>query len=158
MSIKDSHSRRVSFDTKEELGDKIGKLAVMIGILATRDSRSVRQFKSQIYQDKGRGKIEIIMTDAVIINEVIRIDIGQTVEIEDMIEVGLFMSKIIGELILEVMRGILIDKIAEESIEVITEMKFMTETEMGTGLEKGTFLEAKLIEVEIQVIVGLGQD
>ena len=33
----------------------------------------------------------------------------------------------------------MIDNIAEESIEVNTEMKVMTETEMGTGLEKGHF-------------------
>ena len=38
ISIRDSHNRKVSFDTKEELGDKIDKLAVMIGKLATRDS------------------------------------------------------------------------------------------------------------------------
>ena len=56
MSIKDSHSRRVFFDTKEELGDKIDKLAVMIGKLAIRDSRSVGKFKPQIYQGKGRGQ------------------------------------------------------------------------------------------------------
>ena len=47
MSIKDSHSRKVSFDTK---------LVVMIGKLATRDSGSSRQFKPQIYQGKGRGQ------------------------------------------------------------------------------------------------------
>ena len=56
MSIKDNHSRRVSFDTREELGDKIDKLLVMIGKLGTRDSRSGRQFKPQIYQGKGRGQ------------------------------------------------------------------------------------------------------
>ena len=38
MSIRDGHQRRVSFDMKEELGNKIEKLAVMIGKLATRDS------------------------------------------------------------------------------------------------------------------------
>ena len=48
MSIRDGHNRKVSFDTKEELGDKIDKLAVMIGKLATRDSRIGRQFKPQI--------------------------------------------------------------------------------------------------------------
>ena len=31
MSIIDNHSGKVSFDTREELGDKIDKLAVMIG-------------------------------------------------------------------------------------------------------------------------------
>ena len=56
MSIKDSHSRKVSFDTREELGDKIDKLVVMIGKLATRDIRLGRQFKPQIYQGKGRGQ------------------------------------------------------------------------------------------------------
>ena len=38
MSIRDVHHRKVSFDTKEELGDKIDKLVVMIGKLGTRDS------------------------------------------------------------------------------------------------------------------------
>ena len=56
MSIKDNHSRRVSFEPKEELGDEIDKLTVMIGKLATRDSRSVGQFKPQIYQGRGRGQ------------------------------------------------------------------------------------------------------
>ena len=56
MSLKDSHSRKVSFDTREELGDKIDKLVVMIGKLTTRDSRSGRQFKPQVYQGKGRGQ------------------------------------------------------------------------------------------------------
>ena len=55
-SIKDSHHRRVSFDTKEELGDKIDKLEVTIMKWATRDSGSVRQFKPQIDQGKGRGQ------------------------------------------------------------------------------------------------------
>ena len=42
MSIRDSHNRKVSFDTKEELGDKIDKLAVIIGKLVTRDSGAGR--------------------------------------------------------------------------------------------------------------------
>ena len=49
-------SRKVSFDTREHLGDKIDKLAVMIGKLATRDSRPGRHFQPQIYQGKGRGQ------------------------------------------------------------------------------------------------------
>ena len=57
MSIKDSHSRKVSFDTREEeLGGKIDKIAVMMGKLATRDSGSGRQFIPQIYQGRGRGQ------------------------------------------------------------------------------------------------------
>ena len=37
LSIRDGHNRMVSFDAKEDLGDKIDKSAVMIGKLATRD-------------------------------------------------------------------------------------------------------------------------
>ena len=55
-SIRDGHNRKVSFDTKEELGDKIDKLAVTIGKLATRDSGTGRQFKPQIYQTRCRGQ------------------------------------------------------------------------------------------------------
>ena len=56
MSIRDGHQRGVSFDIKEELGNKIDKLAVMIGKLATRDSRTNKQFKPQIQQSRGRGQ------------------------------------------------------------------------------------------------------
>ena len=56
MSIRDGHQRRVSFYTKEELGNKIDKLAVMICKLATGDSRTNRQFKPQIHHSRGRGQ------------------------------------------------------------------------------------------------------
>ena len=80
-------------------------------------------------------------------------------KIGDRIEVGLGMNKIIGEVILEVMQEILTDKIAEESIEIITEMKVVTEAEMGTGLEKGHFPETLVtIETGVQAIVGPGQN
>ena len=49
------------------------------------------------------------------------------------------------------------DKIAEENIEINTEMKVMTEA--GTGLKKGHFPEAiVIIEIGVQAIVGPGQD
>ena len=59
MSIRDGHSghhRKVTFDTKEELGDKIDKLVVMIGKLASRDNGTGRQLKPQIHQNRGRGQ------------------------------------------------------------------------------------------------------
>ena len=57
------------------------------------------------------------------------------------------------------MRGILTEKIAEESIEIIREMKIMAEAEMGTGLEKDHFPETVVaIEIGVQAIVGPGQD
>ena len=56
MRIRDSINRKVSFKTKEELGDKEDKLVVMIGKLATRDSGTGRRFKPQIHQGRGRGQ------------------------------------------------------------------------------------------------------
>ena len=105
-------------------------------------------------------KIEVIMTDAIMISEVIRINIDQIVETGgsvDRTEAGLGMNKIIGEVTSEAMQAILTDKIAEGSIEIITEMKGMTEA--GTGLEKGHFPVTLLaIEIGVQATVGPGQD
>ena len=56
MNIRDGHNRKVSFDAKEELVDKIDKLAVMIGKLTTRESGTGTQFKPQIYQNRVRGQ------------------------------------------------------------------------------------------------------
>ena len=56
MTIRDSHNRKASFDTKEELGDKIESLVAMIGKLATRYSGTGRQFKPQIHLSRGRGQ------------------------------------------------------------------------------------------------------
>ena len=57
MSIREGHnSRRVSFDAREELGNNIGKLTVMIGKLGARDSGRTRQFKPQIHQSRSRGQ------------------------------------------------------------------------------------------------------
>ena len=92
---------------------------------------------------EAEDKTKLTMTDAIMIGEAIRTDIGQIVETEDSIdkiEVGLGMNKIIGEEISEETWGALTDRIAEESTEIITEMKVMIEA--GIDLEKGHFPEA----------------
>ena len=67
------------------------------------------------------------------------------------------MKKIIGEVILEGMLEIMVDKIAEENIEIAIEMTVMIEA--GTGLEKGHFPEIMaIIELEVQATVDPGQD
>ena len=98
------------------------------------------------------------MTDTVMISKVIKIDTGQIVEAEDSIEkieVDQGMNKIIEEVILEVIQEhikIMKDKKIEES----TEMKVIAEVEIGTGLEKGHFLETSVIieTIGVQAIVG----
>ena len=133
----------------------------MIGKSAARDYRSGRQVKPQIYQGIGRGQNKGSYD-----GKVIRIDIGQIVKTGDSIgkmEVDLGMNKIIGEENLEVMQGhikTLKGKAVEESIGIITEMKVMAEVEIGTGLEKGHFLETLAVTETIgaQAIVGPDQD
>ena len=56
MSIRDGIKRKVSFKTRDELGDKIDKLTVMSGKLAAKDDNNKRPFKPQIYQSRGRGQ------------------------------------------------------------------------------------------------------
>ena len=56
MSIREGSGRRVSLDTRDELGDKIDKLTVMLGRLAAKDNNEKRPFKPQIYQSRGRGQ------------------------------------------------------------------------------------------------------
>ena len=75
---------------------------------------------------EAEDKTEVTMTDAIMISKAIRTDIGQIVETEDSIdriEVGLGMNKTIGEESSEEMQDTLKNKIAEESIEMITEIE-----------------------------------
>ena len=52
MRIRQGADRRVVFDTREELGDKIDKLMVMIGKLAAKHSNRNRSFKLQIHKSR----------------------------------------------------------------------------------------------------------
>ena len=59
MSIKDNCNKKVTFDTRDGLEDKIDKLTVMMGKLAARDNGTNRQFKPQIFQSRRRGQSRI---------------------------------------------------------------------------------------------------
>ena len=56
MSVRDRTDRRVSFNTREELGDKIDKLTVVMGKLAAKDSHERKPFKPQIYKSRGQSR------------------------------------------------------------------------------------------------------
>ena len=53
MSIRDGNDKRVFFNAKEELGDKIDKLTVMMSKLVAKDSYERKPFKPQIYKSRG---------------------------------------------------------------------------------------------------------
>ena len=56
MSVKDGTERRVSFNTRDELGDKIDKLTVVMSRLAAKDTHEKRPFKPQIYKSRGQHR------------------------------------------------------------------------------------------------------
>ena len=56
MSVRDRTDRRVSFNTREELVDKIDKLTVIMSKLGAKDSHEGRPFKPQIYKSRGQNK------------------------------------------------------------------------------------------------------
>ena len=56
LSVIDGTERRVSFNTKDELGDKIDKLTVVMSKLAAKDSHKRKPFKPQIYKSRGQNR------------------------------------------------------------------------------------------------------
>ena len=56
MSIREGTDKRVSFNTKDKLGDKIDKLTVVRSKLAANDSHERRPFKPQIYKSRGQNR------------------------------------------------------------------------------------------------------
>ena len=56
MSVRDGTERRVSFNTRDELGDKIDKLTVVMSKLAAKDIHERKPFKLQIYKSRGQNR------------------------------------------------------------------------------------------------------
>ena len=53
MNIRDGTDKRVSFNTRDELGDKIDKLTVMMSKQVAKDRHERKPFKPQIYKSRG---------------------------------------------------------------------------------------------------------
>ena len=56
MSVRDGADRRVSFNTRDELGDKIDKLTVVMSKLAVKDTHERKPLKPQIYKSRGQSR------------------------------------------------------------------------------------------------------
>ena len=56
MSVREGTDRRVSFNTRDELEDKIDKLTVVMSKLAAKDSHERKPFKPQIYKSRGQNR------------------------------------------------------------------------------------------------------
>ena len=103
-------------------------------------------------------RTEITIRETIRISSVLMTDqIAETEDKTDKTEAGLDMNKILGQVILEKMLGIMVDKIVGESIEKAIEITVMIEAE--THLEKGHFPEIMAkIELEVQATVDPGQN
>ena len=55
MNVRDGTDRRVSFNTRDELGDKKDKLTVVMNKVAARDSHERKPFQPQIYKSRGQN-------------------------------------------------------------------------------------------------------
>ena len=56
MNVRDGAERKVSFNTRDELGDKIDKLTIVMNRLAAKDSHEKRPFKPQIYKSRDQNR------------------------------------------------------------------------------------------------------
>ena len=127
MNIRDGIDRKVSFNARDELGDKIDKLTVIMSRLAAKDSYKKDPSNPKYIKEEVRiGPI---------IKEVIRIEVvGQTVETED--STGIIdLDKTIETTFFEGKLEDMEDKMAEEDIGIIGAMIII---EAGIGPEKKT--------------------
>ena len=58
MSIREGTDKRVSFNTRDELRDKIDKLTVVMSKLVATDNHERRPFRPQIYKSRGQKMTE----------------------------------------------------------------------------------------------------
>ena len=56
MNIRDGTDKRVSFNARDKLGDKIDKLTAAMSKLAAKDNHERRPFKPQINKSRGQSR------------------------------------------------------------------------------------------------------
>ena len=129
MSVRDSQSRRVSFNTADALEQKIDRLTVMMGKLVTEDKGNPKPFKPQVYQsNRGRNQNRGNYHSRFRSNAPRRRPMYKIKILEVGIEVT-FATVEITDVTCEVVRGIeIITMIIEERI-----IEVMVMTEIGVG-------------------------
>ena len=143
MSVRDRMDRRVSFNTRDELGDKIDKLTVVMSKLAAKDNYERKPFKPQIY--KSRGPVDLMVKEVIKPNQIM--------ETGDILQI-IVQGKIIEATDLEEISEGMVDKI----IKKITGMKDMVVTkEIGIGQGK-ELLQGVMVMEEIEALAMIGLD
>ena len=141
MNVRDGTEWRVSFNTRDELGDKIDKLIVVMSRLAAKDSHERRPLKPQIYESRGQNRSYNQGSYQNRSNSRNRGNL-QIIDPDRTIEIAIFGDTLEG----------MVDKIIEEVIEMID---IMITIEAGVDQEKGHLQEIIVVaEIEVQVRSG----
>ena len=143
MSVRDGTDRRVSFNTRDELGDKIDKLTVVMSKLAAIDSHKESPLSHEY--TRVEDKVDFIVKE--------HTKPGQIMETGDIVQI-IIQGKIIEATNLEEISEGIVDKI----IEKITGMKDMIitlEIEIGQGKE---LLQGVMVMEEIEALAMTGLD
>ena len=164
MNIKDGYiSKKVTFNTQDSLEEKIDKFMSMMSKLTPQDDDKIRNLILKYIKAKGEDTQDIFMI------EIIKIDIGQIVEIGEyhsVVEYDMDRITETNQGIIRTIRVILEEEILEGIYSQIriTEIKFV-EMDTGKSIERiimkevkvGLGIDSILIKPEgmIEVIVGL---
>ena len=92
MNIRDGTERKVSFDARDELGDKIDKLTVMMSRLAAKDSYKKRPFKPRYIRVEVRvDPIIRVVTTIEVVDQTVEVDYNmRTIDLDKIIEIIIF--------------------------------------------------------------------
>ena len=170
INIKDGYiSMKVTFDTRNNLHEKIDRFTSMMSKLTAQDDDQVKQFKPKYIKVKGVNRQGNFMIN-IMVREIFKMDTGQIVKIGEYCSVAEYnMARIVEtdhgimrtvkvNLEQEILEGIseqiqiTEDKIKEVDIEKIIEMIIMKELEVGLGINN-----ILIIEGTKEVTVGLDQ-
>ena len=142
MSIREGTDKRVSFNTRDKLGEKIDRLTVVMSKLVAKDNHEKNPFRPQIY--KSRDKIGLMVKGD--------IEPGQMIETRVVVQT-IIQDKIIELIDLEEISEGRTDRIVEKS----TEVKGMVTTiEIGIDQE-GEPPQGTIGETEALAMLGLDQ-
>ena len=70
MSIREGTSRKVSFDARDALGDKIDKLTVMLGRLAAKTVMKRDHLNPRYIKAEKEDKIEVMVREIIKLEQV----------------------------------------------------------------------------------------
>ena len=147
MNIRDGTETKVSFNARDELGDKIDKLTVMMSRFMAKGSYKKRPFKPEIYKSKGQSRSY---------NQRGYQNRGGRSDSRSRGQYGTIdLDKTIETITFEETPEVMEDKI----IELIEIIGIMNISEVEIGQEKRHFQESIItIEIEVPVTVDQGQD